>query len=67
MSGRDKKLKEKMFDNRITSLTELWKDKYATKRITNLIKQNRVNNDILYYDDILKLNWEETKERYLNE
>ena len=67
LSGRDKKLKEKMFDNRITSLTELWKDKYATKRITNLIKQNRVNNDILYYDDILKLNWEETKERYLNE
>ena len=47
-------------------LTTLWKDKYARKRITNLVKNDRTNLDeTLFYDDIAFMSWEETKAKYL--
>ena len=47
-------------------LTQLWKDKYASKRITALVNSGRDNlTDTLFYDDICYLTWEETKEKYL--
>ncbi len=53
------------FDNKVESLVELWKEKYAKKRIENLKKNNKINMNILFYDDMLYMDWEETKEKYL--
>ena len=57
----------KKFDNSVDSLTDLWKNKYAKKRIKSLQKQNKVSTDLLFYDDMLHLTWKETKEKYLKE
>ena len=53
------------FDNSIEALTDLWKNKYAKKRIASLIKQERVSKETHFYDDIIYLTWEETKTKYL--
>ena len=57
----------KSFDTSVEYLTELWKQKYAKRRIESLIKNNRVSNEILFYDDIIFKDWNETKETYLNQ
>jgi hypothetical protein len=53
------------FDNSTEALTHIWKTKYAKKRIESLIKQNKVSKETLFYDDIIYLNWEETRKKYL--
>ena len=53
------------FDNSTEALTHIWKTKYAKKRIESLIAQGRVSKESLFYDDIIYLNWEETKKKYL--
>jgi len=53
------------FDNSIEALTHIWKTKYAKKRIESLLAQGRVSKETLFYDDIIYLNWEETKKKYL--
>ena len=53
------------FDNSTEALTELWKTKYARKRIASLKKQDRVSKETHFYDDIIYLSWEETKQKYL--
>ena len=64
----DKLERRKDFVNDISSLTKRWKDKYAVKRIANFIKNDReFNLDTLFYDDLVTLSWEETKEKYLKE
>mgnify|MGYP001223480750 CR=1 FL=1 len=56
------------FDTSTEALTELWKEKYARKRITNLINNDRINLDeTLFYDDVCFQSWEETKAKYLGE
>jgi hypothetical protein len=60
-------LKNKKFDNSVKTLSELWKEKYASKRIENLDKNNKVSNDILFYEDLINNSWEEVKEKYINE
>jgi hypothetical protein len=58
----------KSIDTSTKALTELWKTKYARKRITNLVNNGRTNlTETLFYDDICFLSWEETKEKYLGE
>ena len=58
----------KSIDTSTKGLTELWKTKYARKRITNLVNNQRTNlTETLFYDDICFLSWEETKEKYLGE
>lgn len=58
----------KSFDNSVEYLTDLWKKKYATKRIQNLIKNERMNlNETLFYSDVCTMTWEETKEKYLKQ
>lgn len=42
-----------------------WKEKYAGKRIKSLVEQNRVSEGTLFYDDLIYMDWEETKEKYL--
>ena len=46
----------------------LWKERYARKRITNLVKNDRTNlTETLFYDDVCFMSWAETKEKYLGE
>ena len=53
------------FDNSTQALTELWKNKYAKKRLASLKKQGRLSTETHFYDDIIYLSWEETKQKYL--
>ena len=53
------------FDNSTEYLTDLWKNKYAKKRIASLMKQDRVSKETHFYDDIIYMTWEETKQKYL--
>ena len=53
------------FDNSTEALTDLWKNKYAKKRLASLKKQGRVSTETHFYDDIIYLSWEETKTKYL--
>ncbi len=56
----------KSIDTSIEALSELWKEKYARKRINNLINNDRTNlNETLFYDELCFLSWEECKEKYL--
>ena len=53
------------FDNSTEALSELWKTKYARKRIANLVKTNRVSSESHFYDDIIYMDWPESKQKYL--
>jgi len=55
----------KSFDTSEEALANIWKTKYAKGRIRQLQKKNTVSYDSLFYDDLIYLSWEETKERYL--
>ena len=55
----------KSFDTSYAALTTLWKEKYASKRIRSLTESGRVSSETLFYDDLIFLSWEETKEKYL--
>jgi len=52
------------FDNSVEVLTEYWKKK-AGKRVASLEKKNRFSYESTFYDDMLSLSWDQTKERYL--
>ena len=55
------------FDNSVEALTDLWKNKYAKKRLASLKKQGRVSNETHFYDDIIYMTWEECKKKYLGD
>jgi len=55
------------FDNSVEALTELWKNKYAKKRLASLKKQGRVSTETHFYDDVIYMTWEETKKKYLSD
>lgn len=57
----------KSFDTSYEYLTNLWKEKYASKRIEGLKRDNRVSSETLFYDDQIYMSWEETKEKYLTQ
>lgn len=57
----------KSFDTSEKYLANLWKTKYANKRIKSLMKQDRVSDEVLFYDDLIWLDWEEVKEKYLSQ
>ncbi len=58
----------KSFDTSTEALSELWKERYARKRITNLVNNDRTNlTETLFYDDVCFMSWAETKEKYLGE
>lgn len=62
-----KEVKERRFDNSVKSLAQVWKDKYALKRIKSLLKSGRNNNDVLYYDNMIDTNWQESREKYITQ
>lgn len=57
----------KAFDTSYKALADLWKTKYASKRIKSLKEQNRVSEETLFYDDLIFLTWEEAKNKYLSQ
>ena len=57
----------KSFDSSVSTLSELWRERYAKKRINSLINQRRTNMETLYYDDLIHLSWQETKDKYLKQ
>tara|TARA_Y100001933_G_scaffold80544_1_gene81769 strand:- start:644 stop:1513 length:870 start_codon:yes stop_codon:yes gene_type:complete len=57
----------KRFDNSVEALTDIWKNKYAKKRLASLKKQDRVSKETHFYDDIIYMSWQETKDKYLNQ
>jgi len=58
---------ERRFDNSVEALTEIWKNKYAKKRLASLKKQDRVSSETHFYDDIIYMSWQETKDKYLQQ
>jgi hypothetical protein len=58
---------DKMFDTSEETLVELWKNKYAAKRIRSLIKNDRVSDESLFYDKMIYMDWPTAKEKYLGE
>jgi hypothetical protein len=64
----EKLIKRKNFDNSIDAMSKLWKEKYAKKRVDNFQKDNKeFINEVLFYDDVIRMTWEETKEKYLTQ
>jgi hypothetical protein len=58
----------KRFDNSVESLTEIWKEKYASKRINQLKESNSVNLDTLFYGDLISTKtWNEVREKYIDQ
>jgi hypothetical protein len=55
----------KSFDTSEKTLADIWKTKYAKGRISMLKKKNNVSYETLFYDDLILLSWEETKNKYL--
>lgn len=57
----------KSFDTSYEALVDLWKNKHAKGRIKQLTKKNNVSYETLFYDDLIFLDWEETKAKYLQQ
>lgn len=67
LTCKSNKLDKSLFDNKVKTLTDLWKKKYASKRIKGLFTNNKVNMSTLFYDDMIGNSWEYVKEKYLKE
>ena len=54
------------FEKDIDGIMDWWKPK-AIKRYKNLLKQERLNDEILYYNQMCGLTWEQAKTKYLGD
>jgi len=52
------------FDNRFNVLVDLWKEKYASKRVKNLVDNKKFSYDTIFYDGLITMDWEEAKTTY---
>ena len=57
----------KAFDTSYNALVNNWKEKYASKRIKSLTEQDRVSKETLFYDDLIYMDWEQTKDKYITQ
>lgn len=55
----------KSFDTSEEALANIWKTKYAKGRISMLKKKNTVSYENLFYDDLIFMDWETAKAKYL--
>jgi hypothetical protein len=55
----------KSFDTSEEALANIWKAKYAKPRIRQLQKKNAVSYETLFYADLIHLDWNQTKLKYL--
>ena len=58
-------LKERLKSDR-EGVINWWRPK-AEKRYIKMLEDNRIKPDILYYNKLAFMSWEETKSQYLNE
>jgi hypothetical protein len=58
---------KKSFETSTESLSNTWKEKHARGRIGFLKKKNKVSTETLFYDDLIYLTWQETKDKYLSQ
>lgn len=64
--NEDKLILSNKLTNDVESVMLWWRDK-AIKRYLNLYDNNRLNGELLYYRKMVQMNWDETKQVYLNE
>jgi len=64
---KDTVIGDKKFDNSFDILVDLWKDRYASKRIKSLLVKDRMSHNTLFYDDLIGMSWKEAKEKYIKE
>ena len=57
----------KSFDTSEEALANIWKTKYAKGRIRQLQKKNTVSYETLFYSDLIFLDWNQAKEKYLGQ
>ena len=57
----------KAFDTSYNALVGIWKEKYVARRVKSLIENNRFTKETLFYDDLIYMDWEQTKEKYLSQ
>jgi hypothetical protein len=67
LSNRTTKLGKKAFDNRLEVLVDLWKKKYAEKRVNSIVNDGRYSKEFLYYDDLIGMEWGKAREKYLKQ
>jgi len=67
LRGEDTTGMKKNFDTSVEALVEIWKKDLAKPRISILKKKDKVSHETLFYDDLITLSWEETKEKYLGQ
>jgi hypothetical protein len=48
-------------------IVEIWKTKYAKKRLEGILKKGTYKKESLFYDDLIGVDWEETKRKYLKQ
>jgi hypothetical protein len=58
---------KKRFDSSTEALVEVWKKKHASKRVKSLLERGQFSKDTHFYNDIIFLDWEETKTKYLQD
>lgn len=56
----------KAFDTSYDALVGIWKN-LAKGRIKQLVKKNNVSYETLFYDSLIYMDWEETKNKYLSQ
>jgi len=65
LNRTDEELGKKKFDNKVNILTDLWKEKYAKKRIEKM--KDNFKPEILFYDKLIDNTWEDVKKHYLKD
>lgn len=58
---------KRLFDNSPEALSDLWKERYAKKRVNKLLSDGRYSKDILFYGEDLDLDWQEFKMKFLGD
>jgi hypothetical protein len=67
LRGGDSTGIKKNFDTSVEALVEIWKKDLAKPRISILKKKDKVSKETLFYDDLITLTWQETKDKYLGQ
>lgn len=67
LRGEDSTGMKKNFDTSVEALVEVWKKDLAKPRISILKKKDKVSKETLFYDDLITLTWQETKDKYLGQ
>jgi hypothetical protein len=56
----------KSFDTSNDALVKIWMEKYAPKRIASMQANGRVSDEVLFYNDLIYMTWDECRKKYLN-